>query len=205
MYTRMTNNVGKPDNLHALDALTYRNNWTEPVAADKASEVDVTTQYLFFSSADRDVGSDPSPFHFKAKLPTPCKNVVSLRILQMVIPAVADLASQPHIFIDFPEVSILEHTGSGATYTAMATFTPHFGSRGFVNIDQRTLAPVGCVLKPSKPRLDVLTFAVRRADGTLYAPTDAAYQGSILPQHQVSFVIEIMTRVRKNPNHAVLI
>jgi hypothetical protein len=185
--------------------MTYRNNWTEPVSVEKAPDVDVTSANVFITSADRDVVMDPSPFHFKAKLPTPAKNVLSVRVIQAVLPAAADLADQPYVFLDLPEAASLEHSGTGAAYTAMATFTPHYGSGPFVNMDQRTLSPVGCVFKPLKPRLDSITFCLRLPDGILYTPADAAFHGSLSPLHQVSFVLEIVTRSRRNPNPQLLV
>jgi len=186
--------------LDALDALRYRNNWTEPVAAEKAFEAENSTTNVYVTSAGRDVAADPSPFSFRAKLPASFKNVVSVRVLQMILPAATELSAQPHVFVDIPELPCLEHAGTGATYTAMATFAPHFGSRGFLSVDPRTLAPVGCVFKPHKPRLDSITFSLRRFDGSVYTPSDAALVGSVLPQHQVSFALEVVTRTRRNPN-----
>lgn len=200
MYTKKACLPGKPADLTSLDALQYRNNWTEPIPAEKVFDSENATANVYITSIGRDVTADPSPFHFRSKLPVSFKNVVSVRILQMILPAAADLAAQPHVFVDIPELPCLDDARTGATYTAMATFTPHFGSRGFLNIDPRTLAPVGCVFKPHKPRLDSITFSLRNFDGAVYTPTDAALSGSVLPQHQVSFVLEVVTRTRKNPN-----
>jgi hypothetical protein len=184
--------------LDGLEAFHRRNNWTEPIPREAAADGELSSRHVYITSADRNLEAHPDPFDFRTDIGSSFRNVVSVRVLQAVFPNTGDLQAQPHIFIDFPELQPLERPANGSSYTAMSTFAPHFGSRAFLSVDARTLSPPGCVFKPPRARLETLTFCIRRFDGTKFTGGNALL-GSILPEHQVSMTLEIITRQRKNP------
>jgi hypothetical protein len=200
MYTKIRRDIGPgEDDLSGLDHLHYRNNVTDPVdARAPAREQEFTSSYVHFGSAERDISKYPDPFQFRVDFPDPFRNVHALRLHMAVLPNVGGIRSYPYMLLDIPEIDVARQVSTGRTFSAMVIPLPNFGNNQFLTVDARGLAPANMVMKPTKARLDGLTVCFRRPDGTAF-DGGPDVNGSLLPNHQIGFMFEIVTRSPKNP------
>lgn len=160
--------------------------------------------YLHLDSGQRDYEAYPTRAYFKIRLDTPIRDIHSVEVLAMVIPNLDNVLDEPYLILDIYELNgtfaghpsqqpstavlNLQNAVTGPTYSHVALCR---------KVAERS--PI--FYRPPKKRLDSVTFALRKPDGTLV--NLGSDVGSLIRQNQLLVSLKFMCD-QKNPTDLVL-
>lgn len=172
----------------------FSNNFNQQLSI--VNEPDVTYQtrenYLIVSSADRDTSVYPSSSDFVIQLQKEYKNIISVELIQAIVPDKNNVTAEPYLLLKVNELENTMDSNNKQVYDSFAILqvcTPTVAN-SFLQIDKRIFENVALNYITPRASLSKLTIKITDADGNVF---DFGGSGSTAKPTQSLFVFKIVT------------
>ena len=154
-----------------------------------------TCNYLVVNSKDRDVTNYPKSNSFVFNFETEYRNVISVELIQAIIPDKNFVTNEPFLLLKIKELenvmdSIDKHIQDSFAILQLA---PPTTPGTFIQIDKRIHENVVAYYKTPKALLSKFTISITYLDGT---PFEFGGDTTINKQYQSTFIFKITTSDR---------
>lgn len=148
--------------------------------------------YLVISSADRDTTTYPSSSNFVIQLQKEYKNIISVELIQAIVPDKNNVTAEPYLLLNVNEFENTMDSNNKQIYNSFAVLQvcPPTVNGSFLQIDKRIFENVTLNYITPKAHLSKLTIKVTDADGNIF---DFGGSGTTTKAYQCLFVFKIVT------------
>lgn len=179
------------------DVYDSKYNTQYSVSQEPDIEYDTYTHYLTVSSRDRNFSSHPNVNNYTVNFPNEFKNILSIELVQAIIPAKNNVEDEPYLLLDIdelPDVMVSNDTNISKSFAMLQLTTPTTPG-GFIQIDKRIHENTIKFFKIPKAYLSKMTVSLRDYSGQLFNfGTDSSPPQKEL---QNTFVFKIVTLEKK--------
>jgi hypothetical protein len=161
-----------------------------------SQEPDITYQqrenYLIVSSADRDTSIYPNSSNFVIQLQKEYKNVISVELIQAIVPDKNNVTSEPYLLLKVKEFENTMESNNKQIYDSFAILQvcqPTVAD-SFLQIDKRIFENVTLNYRTPRASLSKLTIEVTDAEGNIFS---FGGSGTTSKAYQCLFVFKIVT------------
>jgi hypothetical protein len=148
--------------------------------------------YLVVSSAERDPVAYPSSSNFVINLSKEYKNIISVELIQAILPDKNNVTSEPYLLLkinEFEECMDTNNKPISDSFAMLAIPSPVV-SDTFIHIDKRIFENVTLNYRTPKANLSKLTVQITDSAGTIF---NFGGPGSLAKATQCVFVFKITT------------
>lgn len=156
----------------------------------------IVKRYLKVSSADRDPAIYPSSSSFSIDLPVEYRNIVSVELIQGIIPDKNNVSLEPYLILSIDEIpntiDAIDRVTSDA-FAILMLSTPPLTVGSFISVN--THIHKNTVLyfnQTPKAKLSKMTIKIKNSDGDIF---DFGGSGSTSKATQSTFFFKITERV----------
>jgi hypothetical protein len=148
-----------------------------------------TNYYISFSSKDRDITAYPNPNHYVTHLPQELRNIVSIELIQAIIPNASNINKEPYLLLKIDELedTMMSNDRHMSDAFAMLQIADPVGD--FIQIDKRIHENTVKEFRTPKANLSRLTVTITDHSGT---PYDFGGSGSTDKEFQNTFVFKVV-------------
>lgn len=165
------------------------------VEGEKNIEYERTKYYVTVSSRDRDRSAHHNVNHYTVNLPTELKNIVSVELIQAIIPDVNNVVAEPYLILkinEFNDVMISADTNISDSFAILQMSAP-VSPGTFIQIDKRIHEHTVKYFKVPKATLSRMTISIIDADGNLFDfGADNPFPNSPKKEIQNTFIFRIV-------------
>lgn len=164
----LESNAKKYENNNYNNAYTPSFNQPLSVQQENNIEYEEVVKYLTISSKDRDVNIYPNVSRYSISLQTELKNLVSIELIQAIIPDKNDVLDEPYLLLKIEEledVMISNDRNVSDSFAILQLATPTT-TGGFIMIDKRIHENTIKYFRTPKASLNKLTVTITDAYGT---------------------------------------
>jgi len=164
----LESNIRKYDN--QLYSNVYANEFNQPLSVNQENKIEYeeVVQYLTISSKDRDVNTYPTPSRYSINFQTELKNIVSIELIQAIIPDKNSVLAEPYLLLKIEELEdvMISTDRNISDAFAILQLAPPITSGGFIMIDKRIHEHTVKYFRTPKASLNKMTVSVTDAYGT---------------------------------------
>jgi hypothetical protein len=148
--------------------------------------------YLIVSSKDRDVITYPSSSNFVIQLQKEYKNIISVELIQAIVPDKNNVTSEPYLLLKVNEFENTMESNNKEVYDSFAILQvcQPTVANSFLQIDKRIFENVTLNYRTPRASLSKLTITITDSDGNIF---DFGGSGSTSKATQCLFVFKIVT------------
>lgn len=173
-YNRYTRPNYLESNLKKYDNNTYTNvynpNYNQPLSVQQEEKIEYeeVVKYLTISSKDRDVTIYPNVSRYSINLNTELKNIVSIELIQAMIPDKNSVLEEPYLLLKIDELDevMISNDRNISDSFAMLQLAAPTTTGGFIMIDKRIHEHTVKYFRTPKASLNKLTVTITDAYGT---------------------------------------
>lgn len=164
----LESNYRKYDNSSYTNVYTPTYNQQLSVQQEKKIEYEEVVKYLTISSKDRDPNTYPSVSRYSINLQTELKNVISIELIQAMIPDKNDVLEEPYLLLKIDELDevMISNDRNISDAFAILQLAPPTTTGGFIMIDKRIHEHTVKYFRTPKASLNKFTVTVTDAYGT---------------------------------------
>lgn len=148
----------------------YNSSYNQPLSVQQENKIEYeeVVKYLTISSKDRDVNIYPTPSRYSINLQNEIKNIVSIELIQAIIPDKNSVLTEPYLLLKIDELDevMMSNDRNISDSFAILQLAPPTTSGGFIMIDKRIHEHTVKYFRTPKASLNKLTITVTDAYGT---------------------------------------
>lgn len=140
------------------------------VEGEKNIEYEQTKYYVTVSSRDRDRSVHPNVSQYTVNLPSELKNIISVELIQAIIPDVNNVVNEPYLLLkigEFNDVMISADKNVSDSFAILQMSAP-VSPGTFIQIDKRIHEQTVKRYKTPKVALSRVSVSITDADGNLF-------------------------------------
>lgn len=148
--------------------------------------------YLVVSSVDRDITTYPSSSNFVIQLDKEYKNIISIELIQAIVPDKNNVTAEPYLLLNINELENTMDSNNKSVYNSFAILQvcqPTI-SNSFLQIDKRIFENITLNYITPKASLSKLTIKITDAEGNIF---DFGGSGTTNKAYQSLFVFKVTT------------
>lgn len=159
------------------------------VKGEPTIQYDLLNYYISFSSKDRNIAVHSNPNRYTTVLPNELRNIVTIELIQAIIPNKSDVTLQPYLLLKIDELEDVMMSNDRNMSDAFAILQLSDPVGGFVQIDKRIHENTVKEFRTPKANLSKLTVSITDHAGT---PFDFGGDGSAAIEFQNTFVFKVV-------------
>jgi hypothetical protein len=172
----------------------FSNNFNQQLSISQEPDVkyELRENYLIVSSTDRDVNTYSSSSNFVIQLEKEYKNIVSVELIQAIVPDKNNVTAEPYLLLKIKEFENTMDSNNKQVYDSFAILqvcTPTI-TNSFLQIDKRIFENVTLNYRTPRANLSKLTIQITDAEGNIF---DFGGSGTTTKANQCLFVFKIVT------------
>lgn len=172
----------------------FSNNFNQQLSISQEPDIkyELRENYLIVSSADRDVNTYPSSSNFVIQLEKEYKNIVSIELIQAIVPDKNNVTAEPYLLLKIKELENTMDSNNKQVYDSFAILqvcAPTIPN-SFLQIDKRIFENVTLNYRTPRASLSKLTIQITDASGNIF---DFGGSGTTAKANQSLFVFKIVT------------
>lgn len=200
-YNRYTYPKYSESNSTAFSQNNYNNVYkSSQLSVDQEPDIEYQqlTEYITISSRDRDIEQYPTVSRYTIPLPKEFKNIISLELIQAIVPDKNNVLEEPYLVLQIDElddVMVSNDRNISDGFALLQLATPNT-SGGFIMCDKRIHENTTKYFRTPKASLAKMTVTVNDCDGT---PFDFGNDSPNPPNKafQNTFVFKIISLEKK--------
>jgi len=194
-YQRInTDEYNKKNYINSEFNTVYSDNFNQKLSVIQEPDITYETRenYLVVSSADRDTSIYPSSSDFVIQLDKEYRNIVSVELIQAIIPDKNTVTHEPYLLLKVKEFENTMDSNNKPICNAFAILqlSAPTASNTFIQIDKRIFENVTLNYRTPRANLAKLTIQVNDVTGNVF---DFGGSGTTDKEHQCLFVFKIVT------------
>lgn len=148
--------------------------------------------YMVISSKDRDLSLYTKSCQFVLDLDNEYKNIISVELIQAIIPDKNNVTSEPFLLLNIKELEPVMESNNKEIYDsfAMLQICAPTVAGSFLQIDKRIFESVILEYRTPKAKLSRLSLSITDCDGNLF---EFGGDNTITKDYQCQFVFKITT------------
>lgn len=171
-------------------AYDTKSNQQLSVQREPSIQYDMVNYYISFSSKDRNVTTHPRVNSYTTVLPNELKNIISIELVQAIIPNQNDVTNEPYLLLKIEELEDVMMSNDRNISDAFAILQLADPVGGFVQIDKRIHENTVKEFRTPKANLSRLSVTITDYAGTPFDFGDTP--GSTAKAYQNTFVFKVV-------------
>lgn len=164
----LESNIRKYDNNSYENA--YNKSYNQPLSIqqEKNIEYEEVTKYITISSKDRDFETYSSVSRYSINFQTELKNIISIELIQAIIPDKNDVIKEPYLLLKIEELEdvMISNDRNVSDAFAILQLAQPTTTGGFIMVDKRIHENTVKYFRTPKASLNKMTVTVTDAYGT---------------------------------------